>query len=508
MDILLETALQFVSIQVLLGIVAGVIAGIIGGGLPGISPSMTIALLLPISLYLPTPVAIGLMMGAYQGAMFGGSISAILINTPGTASAAATTIDGYQMALKGQSGKALKMALYASCSGGVIGTIILLAMAKPLSTIALKFGPPEYFGLMLLSLALIAGISGKSLLKGLASACIGLLLATVGMDPIYGTRRFTFRNINLSDGIQTLSVFIGVFALTELLTQLSQGRAALYKKADPLAVMDNKLSFKEYWGQRVNIIKSSIIGALIGVLPGIGGSTACFVSYAEAQRRSKHPEKFGTGVLEGVAAPEAANNAVAGGALVPLLTLGIPGDVVTAILVGALITHGIKPGPLLFIEDIGSVYTVYIAMFLAVIALLFVGQLGIPVFAKIVKLRKATLLPMILIICVVGTYASRGNLFDVALMILFGAVGFTMNKNKFPIPPLIIAFVIGSQLETSLRQSLILSDYNISIFFTRPISLVLMIVSVVFCFFMVRRNRKLANKTTIVINDSGEKEEA
>jgi len=389
----------------------------------------------------------------------------------------------------------LRMALFASCSGGIIGTMILLAMAKPLSSVALKFGPPEYFGLMLLSLALIAGISGKSLLKGLVSGFLGLLISTVGMDPILGTRRFTFRNINLADGLQTLSVFIGVFALAEVLAQLSQSRVQLFKKTDPLNVIDNKLSFREFWDQKVNIVKSSIIGALIGVLPGIGGSTACFVSYAEAQRRSKHPEKFGTGILEGIAAPEAANNAVAGGALVPLLTLGIPGDVVTAILVGALIVHGIKPGPLLFIEDIGSVYTIYIALFLAVIALFFVGKLGIPFFSKIVKLRKATLLPMIFIICVVGTYANRSNIFDSMTMIGLGAMGFILKKNKFPIAPLVISFVIGAQLEMSLRQSLILSDYSISIFFTRPISLVLIIGAVVFSFLMVRRNRKLAAKT-------------
>ncbi len=492
MNVLLESLNQFLSVPVLLGIAAGVVVGIIGGGMPGISPSMCIALLLPVSLYLPTPVAIGLMMGSYQGSMFGGSISAILINTPGTASAAATTLDGYQLALKGQSGKALKMALYASCSGGLIGTIILLAMAKPLSTVALKFGPPEYFSLMLLSLALISGISGKSLLKGLISALLGLLLATVGMDPIMGTRRFTFRNINLADGLQTLSVFIGVFALSELLSQLSQSRADLFRKADPLSVSDNELTFREFWEQKINILKSSIIGALIGVLPGIGGSTACFVSYAEAQRRSKHPERFGTGILEGVAAPEAANNAVAGGALVPLLTLGIPGDVVTAILVGALIAHGIKPGPLMFIEDIGTVYTIYIALFLAVVVLLAVGRVGIPVFAGVVKLRKATLIPMIFIICVVGTYANRSNIFDSMTMIVLGALGFILKKNKFPIAPLVISFVIGAQLEMSLRQSLILSDYSISIFLTRPISLVLIVGALVFSVFMVRRNRKLA----------------
>lgn len=506
MELIMEIAQDFLSINVIVALLIGVLVGIIGGGLPGISPSMTIALLLPISLYLPTTVAIALLMGAYQGAMFGGSISAILINTPGTASSAATTLDGYQMALKGQSGKALYTALYASCTGGVIGTIILLAMAKPLSTVTLKFGPPEYFGLMLLSLALIAGISGKSLIKGLVSACFGLLVATVGMDPIYGTKRFTFGNINLGDGIETLSVFIGLFALTEIMSQLSKGRTELYKKADALSIGDNKLSLAEYLGQMINIIKSGIMGALIGVLPGIGGSTACFIAYAEAQRTSKNPEKFGTGVIEGIAAPEAANNAVCGGALVPMLTLGIPGDVVTAILVGALIAHGIKPGPLLFVEDIGSVYTIYIALLLSVFGLLLVGSLGIPVFSNIVKLRKATLLPFIFIICIVGTYSVRANLFDSIMMIAFGVVGFIMNKNKFPIPPMVIAFVIGNQLESSLRQSLILSGGSMNIFVTRPISLVLIISAFIFAAFMVIRNKKMENKELVVINDSGEEE--
>ncbi len=505
MSLILETLAGFFSIQVVFALLVGVAVGIIGGGLPGISPSMTIALLLPISLYLPTTVAIALMMGAYQGAMFGGSVSAILINTPGTASAAATTLDGYKMALNGQAGKALLMALYASCTGGIIGTVILLAMAKPLSAVTLKFGPPEYFGLMLLSLALIAGISGRSLLKGVISASIGLLFATVGMDPIYGSKRFTFGNINLGDGIQTLSIFIGLFALAEVLSQLSKGKTELYQKPNTLTVND-KLSFAEYWSQKYNMVISGVMGALIGVLPGIGGSTACFVAYAEAQRRSKYPEKFGTGIIDGVAAPEAANNAVCGGALVPMLTLGIPGDVVTAILVGALIAHGIKPGPLLFIDDIGSVYKVYIALMLSVVALLIIGRLGIPVFSKIVKLRKAVLLPLIFIICVVGTYSTRANVFDTMMMVGFGALGFILNKNGFPIPPMVIAFVIGSQLETSLRQSLLLSNNSPVIFFTRPLSCVLIIGAVVFAAFMVRRNRKMAMKEVVVINDAGEEE--
>jgi len=504
-QLILDAASGFLSFQVIFALLLGVAVGIVGGGLPGISPSMCIALLLPISLYLPTTVAIALLMGSYQGSMFGGSVSAILINTPGTASAAATTLDGYQMALNGKAGKALLMALYASCSGGIIGTIILLAMAQPLSSLTLKFGPPEYFGLMLLSLALIAGISGRSLLKGVISASLGLLFATVGMDPIYGTKRFTFGNINLGDGIQTLSIFIGLFALAEVLSQLSKGKRQLHQKPDTLSVND-KLSFKEFWSQRANILVSGVIGAFIGVLPGIGGSTACFIAYAEAQRRSKHPEKFGTGIIDGIAAPEAANNAVCGGALVPMLTLGIPGDVVTAILVGALIAHGIKPGPLLFIDDIGSVYKIYIALLFSVFGLLLIGRLGIPVFSNIVKLRKSVLLPLIFIICVVGTYSTRANIFDTMMMVGFGAVGFVMNRNGFPIPPMVIAFVIGSQLETSLRQSLLLSKNSPVIFFTRPLSCALIVIAIIFAVFMVRRNRRMVLKEVKTINDAGEEE--
>lgn len=501
MDIFFQAVVNFISFQVIGALLVGVAIGILGGALPGISPSMTIALLLPISLYLPSTVAIALMMGSYQGAMFGGSISAILINTPGTASAAATTLDGYPMALKGQSGKALHMALYASGTGGLVGVIILLLMAKPLSAITLKFGPPEYFGLMVLSLSLIAGISGKSFTRGIISASLGLLIATVGMDPIYGTKRFTFNNINLADGVQLLSVFIGVFALSELLSQLSKGRAELFIKGEALSVKDNTLSLKEYLQNLKTIIKSGIIGAFIGVLPGIGGSTACFISYAEAQRRSKHPEKFGTGILEGIAAPEAANNAVAGGALVPMLTFGIPGDVVTAILVGALIAHGIKPGPLLFVDNIQSVYTIYIALFLAVLGLLIIGKIGVPFFAKVINIRKSTLLPMIFIICVVGTYSTRMNIFDSVVMVFFGAIGFILRSNKFPIPPLVISFVIGSNLESNLKRSLVLSDGSMSIFINRPISAFLITAALISTIFMVMRNRKFNKKEAMELEE-------
>jgi putative tricarboxylic transport membrane protein len=486
----LEVLKSFADISVCISLVAGVIMGIIGGCLPGISPSMTIALMLPITLYLPEADAIASLMGAYQGAMFGGSVSAILINTPGTASAAATAIDGYEMAKAGKARKALLMSLYASCTGGLVGTIILLFLAQFLAKVALKFGPPEYFGLMMLSMALIAGISGKSLLKGIVAGGLGLLFSTVGLDPIYGSTRFTFGNIDLYDGINTLSVFIGVFALSEIMMQLSSSKEELNRKPDARLANDDTLTFKEYWNERVNILISGVMGALIGVLPGIGGSTASFVAYASAQKRSKTPEKFGKGCLSGVAAPEAANNAVCGGALVPMLTLGVPGDVVTAILVGALIAHGIKPGPLLFVENIASVYTVYIALFFAIIVLAVVGHFGVPAFASIVKLRKSILLPLIFIICIIGTYASAGKYFDVYAMLFFGVIGFLLRKYGYPLSPLIIAFVIGGQLESNLRRSLLLDDSGVMILLKRPLSAFLIVAAVVFMAFMIRSNYK------------------
>jgi putative tricarboxylic transport membrane protein len=358
------------------------------------------------------------------------------------------------------------------------------------------FGPPEYFGLMTLSMALIAGISGKSMLKGLIAGMIGLLVSVIGLDPIYGSQRLTFKLLGLADGVDTLSVFIGAFAVSELLVQLGTGRSLLNQKAKAMGKMQESLSLKEYLSQTVTMVQSGIIGALIGILPGIGGSTASFMSYASAQKRSKHPEKFGTGIIDGVAAAESANNAVCGGALVPMLTLGIPGDVVTAILVGALIAQGIKPGPMLFVENMFDVYTIYIALLFAVLALAVVGTLGIPVFSKIVSVRKSILLPMVFLICFVGTYASRSDYFSCYVMLIFGVIGYFLRKFKYSLSPMIIAFVIGGQLESNFRRSLLLDPaLGWQIFFTRPLAVSLIIISVVATIFMIRSNMK-SNATT------------
>lgn len=493
---MLEIVKSFFSVSTMVMLFAGVAAGILGGSLPGISPSMTISLLLPFTLKMDITNAIALTMGAYQGAMMGGSISAILINTPGTASAAATMLDGYPLNKQGKTRKALQAALYASCTGGLVGVFMLLGFAKPLANLALKFGAPEYFGIMCLSLALIAAISGKSLLKGLISATLGLLVSTIGLDPIYGTRRFTFGNKQLNDGIDQLAVFIGAFAVAELLTQLEEGKTSLNVKPEKRSVTSGEgLTLKEYFSQMFNMVRSGIIGALIGILPGIGGSTASFVAYATAQKQSKHGSEFGTGVIDGVFAAEASNNGVCGGALVPLLALGIPGDVVTAVMLGAFVALGITPGPLLFQKNIEAVYAVYIGLAFAVVVLALVGTLGIPVFASIMQARKSVLLPSVFLICFVGTYAVRGSYFTCVVMLIFGIVAYFMRKAKIPIPPMIIAFVIGGSLESNFRRSLLYdTTLGWKIFFTRPLSCIFIIAAVVLAIVLARGNRKKENK--------------
>ncbi|NBI68967.1 hypothetical protein D1646_19715 [Pseudoflavonifractor sp. 60] len=488
---ILDVLSGFLHIQTLLFVFAGVAAGILGGSLPGVSPSMTISLLLPITLKLNVVDAMALLMGAYQGAMMGGSISAILINTPGTASAAATMLDGYPMNQKGQTRKALQTALYASCVGGLTGTFMLVAFADGLASLALRFGAPEYFGIMCLSLALIASISGKSLLKGLVSATIGLFIAMIGLDPIYGTARFTFGNTQLNDGVDQLAVFIGSFAIAELMFQLGEGKDALSRKPEQLDYRSQGLKLKEFLGQWFNIIRSGVIGALIGILPGVGGSTASFVAYAAAQKQSKRSEEFGTGIIDGVVAAEASNNGVCGGALVPLLALGIPGDVVTAVMLGAFVALGITPGPLLFQNNLDTVYAVYIAMAFAILALAVVGTLGIPLFSRIMQTRKSILLPAVFLICFVGTYAVRGSYFTCFMMMLFGILAFFLRKGKFPIPPMIIAFVIGGSLESNFRRSL-LYDANLGWknFFTRPLTLAFLVAAVVLALLLAHGNKK------------------
>ena len=487
---LFDILIGIFTVNNILFLTIGVFVGIIGGALPGISPSMTIALILPMTLYLPPSNAIMMLLGAYQGAMYGGSISAILINTPGTASAAATAFDGYQMALKGQSGKAIGMSLTASCTGGLISAFMLIFMAKSLAIVSLKFGPAEYFGIMVLALTLIAGVAADNILKGLVAAGLGLLVAAVGQDPVQGTERLTFGIFDLSDGFSLLSVFIGVFAFSELLSQLRNSREKLDSPVELLDLKRDRISLAEYLAQKWNMLYSSIIGTFVGILPGVGGSTASFLAYAEAKRRSKHPEEFGTGCIDGVAAAESANNAVCGGALIPMLALGIPGDVVTAIMLGAFVAQGIKPGPMLFTQNINSVYMIYTGLVLSTLVLLIIGFLSIPTIVKIVRVRKSLLFPCVFILCIIGTYSVRGNMFDCLTMLGFGLLGFFFKSYKFQLAPFVIAFVLGPEAELNFRLALRISDNDYMTFLEKPIAAFLLVAAVVSGGFFLYRSIK------------------
>ncbi len=411
--------------------------------------------------------------GIFIAGIYGGSVASILINTPGTPAAAATVLEGYPLAQQGKAKKALKMAIYASVIGDLFSILILIFTAQMVAEIALKFGPPETFGLLVFSLTIIATVSGETLLKGLMAAVLGFILTTVGMDPITADTRFCFGSIELESG----------FAISEVLVQAEESgvQSALpestFRQADNLSF--HKVSISEMGYCFPTILRSSTIGTFLGALPGIGADIAAFVSYGVARKLSKRPKMFGKGCLEGIAATESGNNAVCAAALIPLLTLGIPGDLVAAIFFGALILHGIKPGPTIFKEHGEVVYTLFIALFVANILLLFVALIIIRFATHIVKASRAFIFPIVLMLAFMGSYATDSRLFDIWLVLIFGILGYGMRKLKFPLPPLVIAFLSEPMMEVALRQSLILSDGSPAIFLTRPIALGFLVLTVI-----------------------------
>ncbi|WP_350337069.1 tripartite tricarboxylate transporter permease [[Clostridium] symbiosum] len=461
----------------LLYIAAGTLFGIFVGVMPGLSSVMGLSIMLPFTLTLKGSGGILMMLGLFCGAIYGGSITAILINTPGTANSAATCLDGNPMAIKkGQPGRALGLSTMASTFGGLFSAVMLLWTAPLLSKFAMKFTPPEYFAMAVFGLSIVTSVSNKNLIKGLLSAVIGLLLATIGIDSIAGTTRFTFGTIYLTGGISFIPVLIGLFAFSQGLITTEENFGKLIKKVTPKikrtipTMEDVKTVFP-------TMLRSSVIGTVIGAIPGTGGDIASWVSYNEAKRWSKHPEEFGNGAPEGVAAPEAANNAISGGALIPLLTIGIPGDSGTAVMLGALMMQGIIPGPLLFTEQTDKVYLIIVGLFLANVFMGILGFAGIRLFSKIVAIPDVILTPMIFIFCFVGTFAMNHNINDIFLMIIAGVIGYFMLKMDFCVPPLILGLILGRTLESNLRRSLVLSDGSPLIFLQRPIALVLLIAA-------------------------------
>ena len=455
-------------------ILFSVIWGIAFGAVPGLTGIVGVALLIPFTYVFEAEQSLLLLGGVYVGATFGGSISAILFNTPGSPEAACTALDGYPMAKNGQAGKALGIALASSAIGGIFGTLVLMLAAPPMARLALQFGPPEYFALAVLGITAIASIGGGSILKGLVAGLIGLAVATVGLDPITGAARFTFGNNMLLTGIGFVPVIIGTFALAEVLTRVAEG-------AKPSAIITDVSTElptrKELSDMKVTLGRSSIIGALIGALPGVGATTASFISYSEAVRWSRHPEKFGTGVAEGIAAPESANNAAVGGSMIPLLALGIPGSATTAIILGGLTIHGIIPGPLLMEQNTRLVYSVFIAMMMANLLMLFFGVRAAKYFALILKVPYGIIGPAIVVMCMTGVYALNGNMVDIAVMLAFGIVGVVLRVMQYPLGAFIIGLVLGPIAETSLRQGMMISRFDIVDFATRPITGVLLTLS-------------------------------
>jgi putative tricarboxylic transport membrane protein len=445
----------------------GIVIGVIGGAIPGMSATMAVALTLPFTFAMQPITGILLLLGVYKGGIFGGSIPAILIKTPGTPASSATILDGYPMAEKGEAGRALGMALWASCTADIISNLALILFAGWLASFALSFGPPEFFALILFSLTIIAGVSGDSLLRGALSALLGLLLATIGLDLIYGTNRFTFGNPNMMGGLNFIAVLIGLFAIPEIIA-MAWNPTAHVGKARSLG--KNWVSFADYRRCFKSIVRGSMIGVFLGSIPGIGAAPSAFLSYSEARRKSPHKENFGKGEIEGVAASEAGNNGVAGATLIPLLALGVPGDVITAIIIGAFMIHGLQPGPMMFILNVDIIYGLFIGLIVSSVFLFFVGSVAIRGFKYVADVPKRILIPAVLVLCIYGVFAVNNNLFDVGVMFAMGWVGFTMMRYRVPAAPFLIAFILGPLLEDNFRQSMLMSGSNPSILFRGPIT--------------------------------------
>lgn len=474
--------------SVLLMVFIGVAGGITIGALPGLTATMGVALLVPFTFGRPPTESLAMLLGIYCGAMYGGSISAILIRTPGTPAAAATVLEGYPMGQKGQAGRALSMALFASFCGGTIGALIMTFLSPVVSRFALEFGPVEYFALALFGLSVIISISGDSVVKGVMSGMFGLLLATIGFDPISGFPRYTFGRVELLEGPAFIPTLIGLFAVSEILNSIEKMGVLKEIKASIDRYIpswqDIKVSLK-------NIVKSSLIGTAIGSIPGAGGDIAAFVSYGEAKRSSKHPHLYGTGVIEGVAATEAANNACSGGAMIPLLSLGVPGDAVTAVLLGAFVIQGLQPGPLLYREHLDVVYNVFASMLVANVAMLLVGMAGIRLFARIILVKREILNPVIFVLSLVGSFAMRQNIFDVGLTLAFGVLGWIMMRAKFPLSPILLALILGPMTEANLRRALTISQGDYSILVSRPIAIALFVLAALSLVVGILNQRKI-----------------
>ncbi len=475
-------------------ILLGALIGMVVGAIPGLTSAAAIAMLIPVTFYLEPLSALAFLYVIGKSGRYGGSIAAILFNTPGTAAAAATQIDGFPLSQRGLSTKAMKVATLSSAIGDFTGDILLILFVGLIARVALMLGPPELFSIYFAAFVVIGSVIGDSILKGLASAAFGILIATIGLDPITSQDRLTFGFFELTSGVPLVPVIIGIFVFAEVFQQLEKRDETIEDFQDPLQDdrAKNRLSWAEYRTCLPHVFRSSLIGAFIGMLPGLGSSIAAFISYGEGKRRARNPEQWGKGALEGVAAPEAANNAVSGPSMAPLLTLGIPGSTIAAILISVFYIHGFQLGPTLFLTSRDIIYSLFAAGLVGIAAYGIIGFYGAAYLGRmILKVPAKILYPMIFLTSFVSAYAARGNLFDVWIMMIAGVLGWFMRKSGFSPAAFIISFVLARGAEEAFRQSIRLADSGLLIFAERPVAAAFLVLGVVV---IVLRARSLARQ--------------
>ncbi len=445
----------------------GAVLGTAIGVLPGLGPPATIAMLLPVTFKIPPVSAVIMLAGIYYGAMYGGSTTSILLNIPGEAASVVTCMDGYQMARQGRAGAALGISAIGSFIAGTFGVFAMSAVAPSLAALAIRFGYPEYTSLVILGLMLSVYLSEESVLKGLLMGIVGLILGTIGLDPVFGARRFTFGLSNLMEGVNFVVVAMGLFGISEVLSNLETPEVRDIFRTNLKKLFPTREDWRQCWGA---MARGTLLGFFIGVLPGGAGALSSFASYAIEKRISKHPERFGKGAIEGVAGPESANNATSSSSFIPLLTLGVPGNPTTAMIFVALMMHGIRPGPLLLQEHPNLFWGVMASMYVGNVMLLGLNLPLIGLWVKLLEVPYRVLAVLIVIFCVIGAYSINNNVFDVGTMVFFGGIGYVMRKTRFPAAPLILAMVLGSIFERSLQQSIIMAGGDLFVFIERPVS--------------------------------------
>ncbi|MEQ5856099.1 tripartite tricarboxylate transporter permease [Halomonas sp. EF61] len=491
MDALLSGMDQLFTLSTMFAMLLGVIAGVIASAIPGFTITMAIVLTLPLTFTMDPLQGVATMLAVYVGGYTGGLISAALLGIPGTPSSVATTFDAFPMARKGEPGRALALGIWASFFGALVSVVVLIIAAPPLALIAVKLGAWEYFSLIIFAMTVVASLVGKSMLKGLMTGLLGLFIATVGSDPMMGVARFTFDSDLLANGFPFLVVLIGIFAVSQLLSEVEDAEGVKHGKAlmpddvnfNPMAALKETLSYP------VNLVRSSLVGVFIGAVPGAGGSIANLLAYDQAKRASKTPEAFGTGTPEGVIASESGNSATSGGGLIPMIALGIPGSAVDAVLMASLMVHGIGVGPRLIMDHGDLVYGMFMAMLVAALMVLVVCLFSMRWFLRVTEVPKSIIVPVVLVCCVIGAFALNNRVTDVYLLLGVGVFGYVLSKLDYPLAPLVLGVILGPIAETNLRRAL-MSDENWMLFFTRPISLGLLLLAALSIVLAVRHHRR------------------